>query len=64
MQTLHAKLYEVWFSRGSGFQVGPKFRLFEDARRYVEDHVRDASYAVRNPDGRWEMIVRRQAQNA
>lgn len=52
-------LYEIWFSTGSGMQPGPKFRSEQDALRYVEQHARDASYAIRCPDGHWEVKSRR-----
>ena len=52
-------LYEVWCSRRKGITVGPKFRLLEDARRYVIGHRHEASFAIRNPDGRWELVLSR-----
>jgi len=55
---MHARLYEVWFSRGNGFSNGPKFRLLDDARRYVVAHLPEASFAIRNPDGHWETFKR------
>jgi hypothetical protein len=54
------RLYEVWFSRGAGTISGPKFRSLDDARRYAVGHRNDASYAIRNPDGKWELILKRQ----
>jgi hypothetical protein len=51
-------LYEVWFSRGEGFQCSAKFRLLDDARRHVAAHVGEASYAIRDPQGRWETFKR------
>lgn len=56
---LDAGLYEIWFSRGTGIQPGPKFKLLQDARRYVADHAREASHAIRGPDGHWEPIQAR-----
>lgn len=56
-----AKLYEVWWSNGTGLKPGPKFRLLADARRYVEAHQHEASYAVRSPDGAWALILPREA---
>jgi hypothetical protein len=53
------RLFEVWLSHGEGIHVGPKFRLLADARRYIASHLDEASYAVRNPDGKWEMVVAR-----
>jgi hypothetical protein len=57
-----AKLYEVWWSNGAGFRQGPKFRLLADAARYVSAHACDASFAVKSPEGRWELIVAREAR--
>ena len=59
---MFAKLYEVWWSNGTGLRPGPKFRLLSDAERYIADHAADASFAVKSPDGRWEVIVARAAQ--
>ena len=50
------RLYEVWCSRGTGIQVGPRFKLLQDALRYVAEHAAEASHAVRTPDGRWAVI--------
>ena len=47
------KLYQVWWSRGHGTHRGPRFRLLQDALRYLVDHSGDASYALRCPDGHW-----------
>jgi len=55
------RLYEVWFSRGTGTISGPKFRSLEDARRYALGHRNEASYAIRNPEGKWEMVLKRQS---
>jgi hypothetical protein len=55
---MHGRLYEVWFSRGNGFSTGPRFRFLDDARRYVADHLPEASYAIRDPEGHWEMYKR------
>lgn len=55
-------LYEVWFSRGTGLVLGPKFRRLDDAKRYVEDHRDLGSMAIRAPNGRWEVIVTRARQ--
>lgn len=52
-------LYEVWTSRGQGMQLGPRFRLLEDARRYVDEHHEEASFAIKGPDGLWAMIAPR-----
>jgi len=52
-------LYEVWMSSGEGMYPGPKFRLLDDARRYVQEHRREASVAVRAPDGHWAVILPR-----
>jgi hypothetical protein len=57
---MSTKLYEVWFSRGGGLHLGPKFLRLADAQRFVKSHAREASYAVRAPDGHWEMIMARQ----
>ncbi|MCX5744800.1 MAG: hypothetical protein NT062_20120 [Proteobacteria bacterium] len=57
----HAHLYEVWFSQGTGLHVGPKFKLLEDALRYVAAHHDEASFAIRAPDRTWELIERRHA---
>jgi hypothetical protein len=54
---MHA-LYEVWFSRGEGFTCSAKFRQLEDARRHVEEHAGEASFAIRDPEGRWETYKR------
>jgi hypothetical protein len=45
--------FEVWCSRGTGMVLGPRFRHFEDARRYVDSHRYAASLAIRGPDGDW-----------
>lgn len=58
---MHNRLYEVWWSRGTGFQAGPRFRVLNDAVRYVAGHIDEASHAIRNPEGKWEMIVSRGA---
>ena len=60
MRGMTTKLYEVWFSRGGGLHLGPKFLRLEDARRFVKSHAREASHAVRGPDGHWDMILPRQ----
>lgn len=52
-------LYEVWFSRGEGLRPGPRFRQREDAERYVFSHEGEASFALRAPDGRWELVTDR-----
>jgi hypothetical protein len=54
-----SRLYEVWFSRGAGLQPGPRFRIIEDARRYVAVHRTEASWAIRTPAGEWESFRRR-----
>ena len=56
---MRTRLYEVWLSSGTGLHVGPKFKLLQDAVRYVESHAAEASYAVRAPNGTWELIERR-----
>jgi hypothetical protein len=45
---------------------GPKFRRIEDARRYVAEHSREASAALKAPDGHWIEIMprRRTGPNA
>lgn len=58
---MRAKLYEVWFSTGSGTHIGPRFRLLEDAIRFVKAHTGEASYAIRSPGGEWGVIERRRA---
>lgn len=52
-------LFEVWLSSGEGMYPGPKFRLLDDARRYVHEHRREASAAVKAPDGHWAVILPR-----
>jgi hypothetical protein len=52
-------VYEVWCSRGSGMVMGPRFKLLDDAKRYIVEHRYGASMAIRGPDGRWEMIAAR-----
>ena len=47
------RMYEVWWSRGEGTQKGPRFRILEDAIRYVSARSDRASFAIRNPDGTW-----------
>ena len=56
---MRTHLYEVWLSSGRGIHVGPKFKLLQDAIRYVETHAAEASHAVRAPDGSWKLIERR-----
>ena len=53
------RLFEVWFSRGSGLRRGPAFRLWQDAEHYVHEHANEATFAVRAPDGHWETFSRR-----
>jgi hypothetical protein len=60
---LQTPLYEVWMSHGDGIVLGPRFRRFEDARRYVLEHRKDASMAVRSPDGSWALIAPRPRRN-
>jgi hypothetical protein len=50
-------LYEVWFSRGHGLQPGPRFRIAHDAERYIHDHLGEAAFAVRAPDGHWTLVA-------
>jgi len=45
--------YEVWWSKGRGTHTGPRFGKLEDALRYVHHHAGEASFAIRNPQGRW-----------
>jgi hypothetical protein len=52
-----AAFYEVWMSHGHGLFLGPKFRMFDDAQRYVDEHCDLASHAVKAPDGHWAMIA-------
>jgi len=54
--SMRTSLYEVWFSSGRGIHVGPRFKLLQDALRYVETHASEASHAVRGPDGSWKLI--------
>ncbi|MCA9678288.1 MAG: hypothetical protein H6709_09370 [Kofleriaceae bacterium] len=56
--TRQPALYEVWFSVGEGFHRGPAFRLLADAERYVVQHLGEASFALRRPDGHWEIVAR------
>ncbi len=58
---MRTHLYEVWLSSGRGIHVGPKFKLLQDAVRYVQTHAAEASHAVRAPDGSWKLIERRHA---
>ncbi|MBL0217931.1 MAG: hypothetical protein IPQ07_29135 [Myxococcales bacterium] len=58
---LYDGVYEVFVSTGMGIHVGPKFRLLDDARRYVELHAHEASHAVRGPHGDWELVEPRRA---
>ncbi len=50
-------LYEIWYRIGGGKSPGPKFRLLEDALRYVQAHrarTRSTrSLTIRCPDGTW-----------
>ena len=57
---MFAAMYEVWVAGAKGLEVGPKFRLFQDARRYVDTHSDEASFVVRDPTGEWALIVRRE----
>lgn len=52
-------LFEVWFSRGDGLRRGPRFRKRADAERYVLSREGEASFAVRAPDGHWELVTGR-----
>jgi hypothetical protein len=52
-------LYEVWCSRGTGMIMGPRFRHFVDARRWVDAHRHEASMAILGPDGEWEYAAPR-----
>lgn len=58
---MKTELYEVWFSSGHGIHLGPRFRFIEDAVRYVYNHLQEASFAIRNPAGEWELVKRRHA---
>lgn len=49
-------MYEVWWSCGRGTQCGPRFRLLDDALRYVAEHAAEASFAIRRPDGTWHQF--------
>jgi hypothetical protein len=57
-------LYEVWFSRGDGLRRGPRFRQRADAERYMYTRQDEASFALRGPDGRWELVTSRWRQRA
>ena len=46
-------LFEVWYSQGNGLHRGPSFKLRHDAVVYVEQHRGEATFAVREPDGKW-----------
>ena len=50
---VNTAMYEVWSSCGDGCQRGPRFRLLDDAVRYVTQHNGEASFAIRCPDGHW-----------
>jgi len=52
------QLYEVWFSQGDGLRRGPRFRLLHDAEIYVAQHRREATFAVKGPDGHWTTFAR------
>jgi hypothetical protein len=57
MNTRH--LYEIWQSSGQGTVRGPRFRHLHDALLYVTEHIAEASFAVRSPDGDWIYSDRR-----
>ena len=59
---MHTPLYEVWCSSGHGIHVGPRFKLLQDAIRYVATHAQEASHAVRAPNGTWKLIEPRHPQ--
>lgn len=59
---MRTALYEVWFSTGEGTHKGPRFKRIEDARRYVFSHLQEASFAIRNPAGEWELVEARHAR--
>lgn len=46
-------MYEIWWSKGQGTEIGPKFKSLEDALNYVYSHEGEASFAVRMPDRSW-----------
>ncbi len=50
---MNEAMYEVWWSRGDGTHAGPRFRVLEDAVRYVEEHAGEASFAIKGPVGYW-----------
>ena len=52
-------MYEVWISKGNGMTLGPRFRLLEDAQRFVDEHLGEASFAVKAPDHSWRVIAPR-----
>ena len=47
------KMYQVWFSEDAEMQPGPRFRLLQDALRYVSRPDHDRSFAIRTPEGSW-----------
>jgi len=54
--------YEVGMSHGHGLFLGPKFRMFDDAQNYVDEHSDEASHAVKAPDGHWAMFAPQRRQ--
>ncbi|MCA9528687.1 MAG: hypothetical protein KC543_00975 [Myxococcales bacterium] len=54
MQTLRRwAMYEVWRLDGEHTRLDARFRLVDDALRYVEANRHRGSFAVKKPDGGW-----------
>jgi hypothetical protein len=46
-------MYEVWATQGQGgCKVQEKVTL-QEALDYVEEHIGEASFAIKKPDGEW-----------
>lgn len=48
------RLYEVWLlAGGEPERIVAKFRRFDDAKRYCQQHATQGGFDVKMPNGRW-----------
>jgi hypothetical protein len=47
------KMYQVWYSEDAAMKPGPRFRLLQDALRYIARPDHERSFAIRTPEGEW-----------
>jgi hypothetical protein len=46
-------MHEIWLSEATGTRQGPRFRLLDDAIRYVNGYADEGSLAILMSDGNW-----------